>query len=354
MDRGRFSAEAASLGITEAQSLALFERLYAEPAQAWGAPAPLPVAADPLSRPADGFGDQGQLTRLIQVLVWLGVMLVIGAHGWWSTEGYEALGIGLVLGLTLVWQAGFLLAAEWSRREGHGSLEAGFATVVAFYTPLTIYCLQRMAGVEFDFDNYGDFYQWVSGGWVFMEVASIAVAIALLWRYRRPFVTFPLTVFIGFMLMDLTARILETGSDDEFGSIERVVLVGGALMIAAAVVLDLRGWRRFAFWPHLVGLGLVAWGIPLSCDGQTWSLYLSAGLYLAVGTWLARMLYLAAGGLMLWIALSISAQGPAFPFVLMFGGIAFIGCAIWLARGDSPMRRWLAGRQLVPQRDLDF
>jgi hypothetical protein len=354
MDRGRFAAEAAALGIAESQSLALFERLYPEPVQVWGASdvVPAPAAPDVLSRPADGFRDQGQLTRLIQVLVWLGVMLVIGAHGWWSTQGYQDLGIGLVFGLTLMWQAGFLAAAEWARREGHGSLEAGFAAVVAFYTPLTIYCIQRMAGVAFDFDDYGGFYDWVSGGWVFMEVAAIGVTVALLWRYRRPFLAFPLTMFIGFMFMDLTARLLGGTADD--GAIEHVVLVGGVVIIAAAVVLDLRGWRRFAFWPHLVGIWLIAWGIPLSCGGQTWSLFVSAAIYLVLGTALARMLYLAAGGLMLWIALSISAHGAAFPFVLMFGGITFISAAIWLARSDSPMRRWLAGRQLAPQRDLAY
>jgi hypothetical protein len=39
----------------------------------------------------------------------------------------------------------------------------------------------------------------------------------------------------------------------------------------------------------------------------------------------------------------------------MLGGIGFIGLAVWLARVDSPIRRWLAERGLpAPQRDLAF
>lgn len=390
MDPGRFVAAAAAEGIEPTRSLALYTRLYGAPEPGW---APLPSAADAtpapaalsqqapgqpvrdaplptyqtstapvpagactgaLSRPAAGFGEQDQLTRVVQVLVWLGVLLVIGAHAWWSTSGYESLGYGIVLFLTLLWQVAFLAAAEWARRAGHGSLEAGFAAVVAFYTPLSVYSIERLAGASFETNEFRDFYPWISGGWVWMEVAAIAAAVVLLRRYRRPFVMLPLSMFVGFMLMDLTARLTGSGGD-EWDTIERVVLVGGVVMVLAAVVLDLRGWRRFAFWPHLVGIWLIAWGIPLFLDGARWSLYLTAAILLALGTWLARVVYLVGGGLMAWTAVSMSARGALFPFALMGGGIAFIGLAIWLTQSHSPVRRWLAERQpSVPQRDLDY
>jgi hypothetical protein len=44
-----------------------------------------------------------------------------------------------------------------------------------------------------------------------------------------------------------------------------------------------------------------------------------------------------------------------FPFVLMAGGIGFVAVGIWLARGDTPIQRWLASRGLpAPQRDLAY
>ena len=51
----------------------------------------------------------------------------------------------------------------------------------------------------------------------------------------------------------------------------------------------------------------------------------------------------------------MNAHGAAFPFLLMAGGILFIVGGIWLARADSPVRRWLAERELpAPQRDLAY
>jgi hypothetical protein len=339
--RDRFLAEAARTGIDESAALALYERIY---------PAAEPASA--LSRDGTPLMSQSGLSRTVQALVGLGVVLVIGAHAWWSTTGYESLGIGLVLALTLVWQAGFLTATEWARRSGYGLLEAGFAAVVAFYTPLTIYSVERLVGAKFEGNNYSDFYPWISGGWVFMEVGSIAVAAALLWRYRRPFLLFPLTLFVGFLAMDATARILGNGLDDET-TLSRVVLAAGIVLGLGATGLDYLGWRRFAFWPHLTSIWLVAWGLPFCTGSTSWSLFAVAAVDLLVGVWLARILYLAAGGVIGWAAISMSAHGAAFPFILMLGGVLFIITAIWLAKADSPLRRWLAERSLpAPQRDL--
>jgi hypothetical protein len=337
----RFLTEAHAVGIEHEQALALFERLY-------------PSEKAELSRDGTPFGSQSGLSRTVQSLVGLGVLLVIGAHAWWSTQGYEEMGIGIVLVLTLLWQVGFLAAAEWARRAGHGLLESGFAAVVAFYTPLTIYSIERLLGADFDDNAYRDFYPWISGGWVFMELGSIAVAAALLYRYRRPLLTLPMTLFTGFLLMDATARIVGEGIDDE-DTMKWVVLLGGIALGLAAAFLDYRGWRRFAFWPHVTSIFLVAWGLPLCTAEDTWSLFVVAAVDLVVGVWLARLVYLAAGGIIGWIAISMNAHGAAFPFILMAGGVLFIVVAIWLAKADSPLRRWLDERELpAPQRDLAY
>src|SRR5688500_10401069 len=128
MDRGRFLTEAAAAGIERDAASALYRRLYGDPER-----------ESHLSLDGTPFGSQTGLSRTAQVLVGLGVLLVIGAHAWWSTQGYEAMGIGIVLALTILWQIGFLAAAEWAKRAGYGLLESGFAAIVAFYTPLTIY-----------------------------------------------------------------------------------------------------------------------------------------------------------------------------------------------------------------------
>jgi hypothetical protein len=333
-------------GIERAAATGLYEELY--PTRRAGLePGRL------LSRPP-AFTAQASLSRLVQVLVWVGTLLLVGAHAWWSTSGYESLGIGLVLALTLVWQCGFLGAAEWSRRRGYGTLEAGFAAVVAFYTPLTAYSVERLLGFRFAQGDFSAFYPYVSGGWVWMELASIAVAVLILKRHRRPFVVLPLTVFTGFLAMDASTRAL--GGWDERRAIETAVLVCGVAAIAAAVALDYRGWRRFAFWPHVGGVWLVVWSLGMFCGRHyVLALIISGLVALVLGVWLARITHLAAAGVLGWAALGTSAHGAAFPFLLMAGGLAFIAFAVWLARKDSAVRRWLAARGLpAAQRDLAY
>jgi hypothetical protein len=154
--------------------------------------------------------------------------------------------------------------------------------------------------------------------------------------------------------MDATARLVGDGFDDE-DTMKWVVLGGGIALGLLGIALDYLGWRRFAFWPHLTSIWLVAWGLPFCTGDHTWSLFLVAAIDLIVGVWLARITYLAAGGIIGWTAISINAHGAAFPFLLMLGGIVFIVAGIWLARADSPVRRWLAERELpAPQRDLAY
>jgi len=166
VNRERFAAEAEHVGIERGAALSLFERLY-----------DVPERGSELSRDGTPLTEQTRLSRTVQVFVGLGVLLVIGAHAWWSTKGYQAVGIGIVLVLTLLWQAGFLWAAEWAKRAGHGLLESGFAAIVAFYTPLTLFSIEKLLGVDFEHGHYRDFYPWISGGWVFMEIVAIAAAL---------------------------------------------------------------------------------------------------------------------------------------------------------------------------------
>jgi hypothetical protein len=343
--REQFLRTARELGIEDEKASALFERLD-------GATPREDARSLLTDRPAR-FTDQTSLSRTIQVLVWLGVLLVIGAHAWWSTTGYEELGIGLVLALTLVWQTVFLAAAEWSRRGGYTALVAGFAAIVAFYTPLTVYSLERLFGVDFDF-RYEDFYPWISEGWVWMEVAAIAVAVALLYRYRHPFLALPITIFVGFMAMDLGARVFGIALDDG-NDVEWLVFAVGLGMAAVGTSLDYRGWRRFALWPHIGSFWLVPWGLYEIADAGSPPLFIVAAISFLAGIWLARIAHLAFGALTAWCAITLLAEGPLFPFFLMAGGIAFVAAGIWLARGDTPIQRWLANRGLpAPQRDLAY
>jgi hypothetical protein len=340
MELNRFVAEAADVGIAHDPAAALHARLYGAPRTE--------SAADLLADARPALAEQTALSRVVQACIWVGVLLVIGAHAWWSTSAYESSGIGGVLLLTLMWQGGFLLAAEWAHRRGFTALVAGFAAAVAFYAPLTAYCVLRTAGASFD-DDFEGFYEWVSEGWIGMDVAAIAAAAGLYQRYRRPFILLPLCLFASFLAMDGGLRLV--GEEH----LETFVAAGGVVLILVGAALDRQGVRREAFWPHLVGLGAVAWGLPTCGDHVSAGLLGAAAVALVAGISLARATHLAAGGLLGWAGLAVAASdaGDLFPFALMLPGLAVIGLAIWLATVDSAARRWLHARHGVVRRSAD-
>jgi hypothetical protein len=76
VNREQFLAEAGQVGIERSAALSLFERLYSTPER-----------GSELSRNGTPLTDQTQLSRTVQVFVGLGVLLLIGAHAWWSPRG---------------------------------------------------------------------------------------------------------------------------------------------------------------------------------------------------------------------------------------------------------------------------
>jgi hypothetical protein len=342
MNRAAFLEAAARRDVDPAAAAALYDDLYGSP------------SVSRLGRSLARFDDQTSLSRVVQVLIWLGTGLLIGAHAWWSTRGYEALGAGAVLALTLAFQLAYLAAAEWARRRGFRSLVAGFAAIAAFYTPLTAYSAERLLGFHFRGEDFHDFYPYLSGGWIWMELASIAVAALLLAYFRRPFLMLPLTLFTAFLAVDGTTRF--AGGWQHHRLVEFVALGCSLVLLAVGIVLDHHGWRRFAFWPHLTAASTGICSTELLCGHlYTLGLFLCAAAVLTVGVWLARATHLALGAALGWGAIGSSGSGALLPFFLSVGGLGFVALAIWLARVDSPLRRWLASRELpAPQRDLAF
>ncbi len=333
IDLERFLAAATRAGIDPAPAEALFAELYPTQTEA---PAPAVTEA--------GYADQPALSRLVLTLLYAGVVLVIGAFGWWADGLHNTAGWGGVLALTLVFQAGFAGAAALVRRRGYASIGGVLLAVTVFGTPLAVYSAERVLGVGLH-SSYRDFYPWVSQGWMVMELVSIAVGAAAFAWFRRSFLLFPTLLFAYFLAMDGTAHAI--GSQD-VRTLGKVVGVYAAATFVAGVVLDYKGWRRHAFWPHLFAMVASLWAVGALVWEPHLVLIICAAIGLSVGVWLGRVGYLVGGGLCGWIGITIIA--PSAP-TLILSGLGLIGASIWLAMANSPLRRFLADRTLpAPER----
>lgn len=351
MDREQFAVIATRHGLTATQATGLWTDLYGLAATTTP-PTEDMSAAQLLSHPTQPFDQQNDLSRLVQVGIWGGIVLICGAVGWWGVVDYDQLGQGGVLAMLLVLISGFLVGAEFARRRGFRSLCGGAAGVIVFAVPPVVYLVERLLGIEVE-RGYSDFYPWISGGWIWMEIAAIVVGFFLLHRFRHPFLLFPLSLFAAFFAMDFAAAL---SGEDPFSSSDSISLVSvglvGLVLAASGILLDYRGYRRFAFWPHLVGLQLLL-GIALRLleFEHSWGLFIVGFIAVGIGIWLARKLHLVLGALIIWTAISINAI-DALPIMLLLGGLGMIGFALALVLRDSPLRRWLANRSL-PARQID-
>jgi hypothetical protein len=333
MKQEQFLETAGRVGVDDAAARALYTALYTKPA-----------AAHPLVDQTASYAERDTLSRLVQTLLYLGVLLVIGAHAWWSSQAYDADGFGGLLALTLAFQAGFLGAAWASARRGLPTLAAALATIFIFYTPLAVYAAERCLGVDLH-RSYADFYPWISQGWAVMELVSIIVGLAVFARLRHPFLLLPVLLFGYFLTMDGTAHL---AGSDSFGTLGPYVAAYGALCAVAGVALDYRGWRRFAFWPHVFAMLSALWAIEAWSGSPQAALIISGALGIGAGIWLGRVSYLVGGGIGLWAGITCLAPSPS---TLIVSGLCLVGVAVWLSQASSPLRSWLASRSLpAPER----
>ena len=315
------------------------------------APEPQSERGTGLRRDAEPFARTTRLSRAVKVLLYVGAFLVIGSYGWWAGE--LEVGASGLLALSVLYGTGFLAAALWAQARALDELAAAAAVIVSFYVAVTVFASLRLVGFDFGFqeDGVSAFYEWISGGWIWLELAGIAGAAALYTRFRAPLLGLPLSLFTLFLAMDGTARAVGVDQNSSFRAIGATVLGFATLMIAAGTWLDYRGLRRHAFWPHTFGAVGAVSGLEflLAQDSFELALVLSGGVFLFLGVWLGRVGYLVAGGLALWVG--ISALAPS-PILLTVSGLALVGASIWLSLANSPLRRWLQTRTLpAPQRD---
>jgi hypothetical protein len=323
IDRPRFLEAAGRIGIADASARALWTELYDRPA-----PAPAPV---------ERYSEAAALSRVVQTLLYVGVVQAIGAFGWWTNSAYDNWGYGGVLAMALAFQAGFAAASVLVVRRGYRDIGCVLLAVTVFATPLAVFAVEHLLGVAFH-RSYDDFYPWVSQGWMVMELVSISVGIAAFaWR-RHSFLLLPVLLFTYFLAMDGTAHVI--GSDD-LSTLGHVVGIYAAITFVAAVALDYRGLRGYAFWPHVFAMNAAIWAIGALVYDPRGTLIIAGAAGILVGIWLGRVSYLVGGGIAGWIGITLLAPSA---FIIIASGLGLIGVSIWLAMSGSPLRRWLATR----------
>lgn len=230
--------------------------------------------------------------------------------------------------------------------------------------PLFIYGFQRATGLwpQGDPGAYRDYYVWVKGSWLFLELGTVAAALLALAYSRFPFLLAPVAFTLWYMSMDLTPLLFGKTSytwDERLW----VSLVFGLAMLTVAYGIDHRTKRDYAFWLYLFG-GVTFWsGLGLLSNGDAASefFFLVVNVVLmALSVLLRRRVLIVFGSLGVFaylskLAFETFAGSLLFPFVLSAVGLLIIFLGIGYQRNRAWLEAALVGslppsvRRLLPR-----
>jgi hypothetical protein len=245
--------------------------------------------------------------------------------------------------------------------------------VAVSMVPLLVYSLQNMLGWWGGFDNpgsYRDFYAWIKGGWLMMEVATILAAVLAIRRYPFGFIAMLVAVALWFMSMDIAPWVLGVEELSSLGRY-RVWMLFGLVVIFIAWWVDLRQERAdYAYWLHLAGIASFWAGLSFqNSDSELSKLVyclMNVGL-IGFSVFLSRRVYAVFGtmgvvGYLGHLAAKVFRDSMLFPFALTLLGLGVIGLGLWYMRtrervsaalGEIIPASWMRLRPPHARRDVE-
>jgi hypothetical protein len=290
---------------------------------------------------------------LAHLLWYAGALIVITAMGLFSTLAFNKMGGPALTATAVVYAIAFTAAGHYLWHVRNLRIPGGLLIAIAVsMAPLAVYGIQETYGLWGRFGQPGtfhDFYVWIKGSWVPMEIAAIIAAMIALWRYPFPFIVMIIAFVLWFMSMDLTPWIFGRA---EFTWEERravSVWFGLAVLVVAWFVDRRPRGGDFAFWLHLFGMMTFWGGLSLkSSDSEVAkALYclLNVGLVLA-SVVLARRVYAVFGtlgiaGYLGHLSYSVFKDSMLFPFALSLIGVAVIAVGLLYHKNQAAIAAWV-------------
>ncbi|NJO38701.1 MAG: hypothetical protein HC871_15210 [Rhizobiales bacterium] len=287
---------------------------------------------------------------MAHLLWYTGALIVIGAMGLFSTLAFGNWGGQALATTAAVYALMFTVLGVVLRRRELATPGGLCIAVAVTMAPLFVFGIQESMGwwLQGDPGNYRDFYRWIKGGWLPMEIATVAAGLIALTFVRFPFLTAPIAVALWFMSMDLVPWIF--GEDWSSWEQRRIVsLWFGLGMIALAWWVDLKARDNLAFWLHLFGM-MAFWGGLSFTDSDSElakAVYclINAGL-LAASVFLQRRVYAVFGalgvtGYLGHLAGQVFRDSLLYPFALSFIGLLILGAGVLFHRHQDRIERAL-------------
>ena len=284
--------------------------------------------------------------QLSHIAYYFGALLIMGAMGWLMTEAWMSIGDAALLVISSAYLLLFLHGGRSLWRRGQPIPGGLLGAVAVSLTPLAVFAGQRLFGTWPMGDaqsDYVDYYRYVQGGWLVMEVATVLVGLLVLRLLPFPFIVMPIAVALWFMSMDLSELL-----HGEYFSWEQrrdVSLWFGLLILLASLLVDGRSKQDFAFWGYLAGLTAFWGGLSLMDSGSEFGklLYCLINLGLiGLAVLLRRPLFMVFGalgvaGYLGYLAHDVFEDSLLFPVVVSLIGLGVMGLGLFYQKRREAM-----------------
>ena len=304
--------------------------------------------------------------QFTHILYYLGSLIAIGAMSLFMTLGWEHLGgIGLLC-ISAIYAITALCSAEFLLKRYHLIIPANILiTLVIVLTPLGVYGFENAIGILDNHYTYTDYHQYIDFRWLFMELATVFVAVCLIIRYRFSFLFMPLTFTLWYMSMDLTPYLVhllgyaknDINYSDYFNMRQQVSLWFGLLVVVVAFLIDIKNKsdKDLSFWLYLFGV-LTFWGALSSMESDSelnkFFYFCINLLMILIGVIIVRRVFVIFGGLgitgyLSYLSYHVFEDSLLFPFALTIIGLSIIVAGIFWQRHEKAINIYLL--QSVPQ-----
>jgi hypothetical protein len=203
------------------------------------------------------------ITKFQKVLYYGGGLLIISAMTWlmktsWDSFGPAGMTVASALYFVVFLLAGYFVFFKKDMETAGGLL---FSVSIAV-TPLFVFSLLRL----FDFWpqdwEYNDYYIWIKGKWIILEISVILVALPILFKTKFPFHVFLIAGSLWFFSMDIVPIIYEK---TRITWTERATIsnIFGLYMIGIGYFVDIKFKKDYSFWMYLFGLITLSSGLSV-------------------------------------------------------------------------------------------
>ncbi|HJP95434.1 MAG TPA: hypothetical protein VJ875_26030 [Pyrinomonadaceae bacterium] len=286
--------------------------------------------------------------NLVTVAYYFGAMLMILACAWFLGDKWEVLGSPGILGTVIVYILIAVGLGSWLRNKGYIVGGGLLITVAVCLVPLLTYTIEDITGLwpsQYP-GRYENYYPWINGSWIVMELATIVAAAIALRYVRFGFLTAPIAFSFWFLSMDLAA-LISKNADLSWGTREWISVIVGLFTLLVGYGLEKYlhkpGEPRsqdFAFWCYLFGM-MAFWGGLTAMNSESeirrglYALLNVGFIWLAVKLRRATFLVFGAIGVHLYLghlAYEVFKDSFFFPFVLALLGLSLILLTVWMQR----------------------